>query len=130
MSWVTDKAAITSAMTTLEYTEIPNKLSPKEAPNMLNHKKYTISLGDPQITQMTNNAEIQIDRVRIEINYLQKDNAAFDANYDLLKGVYNAIKALPLYISPIGRGFYFERYQENVNASIGVIEVYYGQNTN
>ena len=83
MTWVANSAVIVSAMTTLGYTRVEESLTVGETSGAKNHKHYTMTLGVPDTTYMTNNKQVQTDHVIIEIAYRQKTNADYDANYDM-----------------------------------------------
>lgn len=121
MSWTTNKASITSVLTTGGYTETSNNLKVGEFPSSRNHKGYSIKPKTPQINYLSGNGVLSADIAELEISYIVKDNSDFDTQYDAWKTLLTSLK---VYISNNPDEQTFER-QESNKLAIGKVLLYF-----
>lgn len=93
MSWVTDKAVITTYLSGLGYIEMKNLIEIDDSPLSYNHKHYVMKPEGFPSENLTDNSVIGTHLVRLEIQYKNVNTTERDANYDdfltLAKGVSN-----------------------------------------
>lgn len=123
MTWVADKLILTNAMT--GYSEIQNNIKANESANTKVHKCYTVTLGKPETTSLTNNKNIDVRLVRLEINYLQNKVSDYDTNCDDFEALKDVIKVLSPFVSWVTITPP-ERLAEKAQNSIAVLEFYFG----
>lgn len=122
MSWVTNKAEIVSVMPS-GYKEVPNGLTLEEAPKTYNHKVYEIRLGEPDITEISSNADITSDLVILRVKYRNDGMNTYDSNKDLFNAVYDAVKTLGKFLGL--ESYSYTRSEDDKYTSIGQLEFYY-----
>jgi hypothetical protein len=126
MSWIDDKKILTDALS--GYTEIQNNIRTKEAAETKAHKSYTITLGTPDVKSLINQAYLSIRKVRLEINYRQKDNLNYDMNCEEFENIQTTISGLSPFVSFVTITPP-ERWDEKVQQSTAIFEFYYGVKT-
>ena len=125
MTWVTDVATLTGALTTAGYTQIANNLMAKEAPSTKSHKSYYLSVGDPDILQMTNNKVVDVRLVKLEINYRQASVSEYNSNVDTFESLQSTINALSPFNS-FKRITAPERWTDKAQQATAYLEFYFG----
>lgn len=121
MSWTTNKALVTSILTTGSYTETSNNLKAGEFPSSRLNKSYSLKPLTPQISYLSGNGVISADIAELEVSYIVKDNSDFDTQYDAWKTLLTSLK---VYISNNPQEQTFER-QENNKLAIGKVLLYF-----
>ena len=124
--WTDDKAILTAALT--GYTEIQGNLKANETGSTRSHKGYTITLGNPEATPLTDNAQIEVRKIKLEINFLQKNVAAYDANCEGFESLMSTIKSLSPFVSWITMTPP-ERFMDKAQNSTAILEFYFGMRT-
>lgn len=124
MSWATDKAAITSIMTTNSYKEIAGNLDlVNELPSSYVDKGYSLRPVDGDTRALTDLQTLVAVVAELQVMYATPTTAAFDAAYDYWITILNAIKA-------VHSGFEdaptFERHPQNTKYAIGTVRIFVG----
>lgn len=123
MSWTTNKASITSIMTTNSYIEIPDNENAEEVSVYTTHKGYSLKPKDVDTTFLTNNSTLSSHIAELKICYLCKDNTDFDTQFDAWITILNAIKN---YHYGYLENPTFERYTGDAYHAIGTALIYVG----
>ena len=123
MSWATDKKILTDALS--DYKEIKIRYKANEAPTSRMHKDYVIVVGEPDITQIMNNDLVTVRRVILDINYQQKNLAAYDANVDDFESLKVTIAGLSPFVGFVTLT-YPERWDDNLYQTTAKIEMFFG----
>jgi len=121
MSWVTNKALIVAVMT--GYDEIPENKVPETMPQD-KHKAYSLKwIGTDEFVEYTANAISYVNKVRLEVSYINMQSANRAANADLFATLLTAISSATGFMGFVG-GCTFED-KDNKN-TIGTVEFYFG----
>lgn len=95
MGWVSDKAVITAIITAPPYSYVEiagNKDLVNERPSTSNHKGFSLRPLNPDTTFITARHNISSRVCELVVSYICKDNASYDADYELWETLLTAIR--------------------------------------
>ena len=126
MSWVTDKAKITTILTgvTYGYRELEGNLDlESELPSSLVDKGFTLKPVDGDTRALTDLQTLVAVIAELKCIYAVPTNTAFDTAYDSWITILNAIKAVHsgFEVAPS-----FERHPQNNKYAIGTVRLFIG----
>ena len=123
MSWVTDKAAIVSNLEGLGYSEVPRGQDVEEL-ETFNHKCFTVRFSGVNTNEITSRGYIHERKAVINVVYVNKKNADYDANADLFIALIAELKTLAVLVEIESADFALS--ETTKLKSIGTIEIIYG----
>lgn len=94
MSAATDNAEIDSALSGISYTEMDGEKPIGQRSVKQRDKTYELTYGEPDIKELSSNTTITSDLIILDIAYRKDKDRDHPDNMDLLRTVYDTLKAL------------------------------------
>ena len=128
MSWVTDKATITTAFGTAGYREVPNQKDLEHGSTTFKNKAYELRPIGAELQHYSNSSTRATHRILLRVGYINRSSTKTtiqqrDINFDLFMTLLTTLNGLSVFMSFITDPTFTD---VDEHKSIGEIEFYCG----